>query len=158
MTATRHLPCRASPETPSSATDGDGLLDHWKLAHGLDLIDPQDALLDADGDGQSNLAEFLAGTNPTNQFSVFKLVSVEARPLTPPLSPSDGAREIVLRWSSESNQFYAVEQAPNLSAPFTPLATTLRATPPVNGFTNSFPAGTSGFCRLRLQPWPTHLP
>ena len=133
-------------------------MDDWELAHGFNPLDPQDALADADGDGQSNLAESLAGTNPTNQFSVLKFISVEARPLTPPLSPSDGAREIVLWWSSESNQFYGVEQSPDLSATFTPLATSLRATPPVNTFTNTAPADASRFHRLRLQPWPTQLP
>ena len=67
-------------------------------------------------------------------------------------------REVRLRWSSVSNQFYAVEQSPDLSAPFTPLATRLRATPPVNTFTNTTPGDASRFHRLRLQPWPTQWP
>ncbi len=43
--------------------DNDGLPDTWELAHGLDPFDAADALADLDGDGISNLAEYLAGTN-----------------------------------------------------------------------------------------------
>lgn len=44
--------------------DGDGMLDAWERANGLDPNDAGDAAGDLDGDGQSNLAEFLAGTIP----------------------------------------------------------------------------------------------
>ncbi len=48
--------------------DGDGIPNVVELANGLDPYDPADALLDLDGDGLSNLDEFLAcdsGTDPT---------------------------------------------------------------------------------------------
>jgi alpha-tubulin suppressor-like RCC1 family protein len=45
-------------------TDGDGISDAWELAHGLNPNSAADALLDLDNDGQSNFAEYLAGTDP----------------------------------------------------------------------------------------------
>lgn len=48
-------------------SDGDGMPDWWELlyaADGLDPFDPTDADGDIDGDGVTNLQEFLAGTDP----------------------------------------------------------------------------------------------
>jgi hypothetical protein len=42
-------------------SDGDGIPDDWELAQGLNGNDPSDASIDSDGDGFSNLEEFLAG-------------------------------------------------------------------------------------------------
>lgn len=48
-----------------SDSDDDGMNDAWEVANGLDPNDPNDAALDKDQDGWSNLAEFLAGLNPS---------------------------------------------------------------------------------------------
>ncbi len=44
--------------------DGDGMPDFWEQMYGLDDTSDADAGLDQDGDGLSNLDEFLQGTNP----------------------------------------------------------------------------------------------
>jgi hypothetical protein len=59
------------------ASDADGIPDWWRLAyfgHALgSASDNSRASDDADGDGASNLSEFLAGTDPLNATSVFKV-------------------------------------------------------------------------------------
>lgn len=49
---------------PYADCDGDGMPDDWELRYGLDPTDPSDANLDSDGDGYTNIEEFLNGTNP----------------------------------------------------------------------------------------------
>ena len=61
-------------------TDGDGIPDWWTQLYfghptGLES-DHSRAEDDPDGDGYSNAQEFLAGTNPTNSGSVFRILSV----------------------------------------------------------------------------------
>jgi len=49
--------------------DNDGMPDSWEIAHGLNPL-VNDAHLDKDGDGFTNLREYLAGTNPNDPKSV----------------------------------------------------------------------------------------
>jgi hypothetical protein len=50
--------------SPSADSDADGMPDWWELLYGLDPNDATDAEGDLDGDGISNLSEWLAGTIP----------------------------------------------------------------------------------------------
>ena len=43
-------------------SDGDGIPDEYEIAHGLDRFNAADAALDTDGDGVSNLSEFILAT------------------------------------------------------------------------------------------------
>ncbi len=52
---------------PTTDSDGDGLPDSWELAYFGNLS--QGATNDPDGDGFNNLAEYNAGSNPTNILS-----------------------------------------------------------------------------------------
>jgi len=46
-------------------SDHDGMPDEWEKKYGLDPNDPADAAKDLDGDGYTNLEEYLNGTDPT---------------------------------------------------------------------------------------------
>lgn len=55
---------KIDPGTPCGDADHDGMPDAWERAHGLDPNSPTDAGGDADGDGYTNIEEFLNGTTP----------------------------------------------------------------------------------------------
>lgn len=48
-----------------SDRDHDGMPDAWEAAYGLDIRDPSDARGDLNGDGYTNIEEFLNGRDPT---------------------------------------------------------------------------------------------
>lgn len=63
--------------SPVDDTDFDGLPDEWETQYGLNPNSATDSEIDSDGDGQSNLDEFEAGTNPKDPQSRLALSSVE---------------------------------------------------------------------------------
>ena len=50
--------------SPPSDLDHDGLPDQWERQHGFDPENLADGSQDADGDGYTNLEEYLNGTKP----------------------------------------------------------------------------------------------
>ena len=67
-------------------SDGDGIPDSWMLQHFGHLMglasDNSRAQDDADGDGMTNLQEYLAGTDPLDPQSVLKLRVLDSDPTT----------------------------------------------------------------------------
>ncbi len=49
---------------PVADADRDGMPDAWERAHGLNPADPADAAADANGDGYTNIEEYLNGRDP----------------------------------------------------------------------------------------------
>jgi spore coat protein CotH len=70
-------PTAAGPNNGNAYdSNNDGLPDSWQLQYFSSLADPQSAPgADPDGDGFTNLQEYLAGTNPTDSTSYLKIDS-----------------------------------------------------------------------------------
>jgi hypothetical protein len=84
--------------------DRDGIPDVVENNLGLSPNDPADAALDADGDGVSNRAEYLAGTDPTNAASYLKIVQA----ITPGVA--------TVQFAAISNRTYTVQFIDNLNS------------------------------------------
>ena len=62
---------------PDMDADGDGIPNNYELfSPVLDQLNPNDAGEDPDGDGFTNLQEYLAGTDPTDSASAFRITAV----------------------------------------------------------------------------------
>jgi hypothetical protein len=50
---------------PHKDADSDGMSDDWETKYGLDANNPSDAAGDLNGDGYTNIEDFLNGLDPT---------------------------------------------------------------------------------------------
>lgn len=82
-------------------TDGDGIPDDWETQYGFGPNNLADATVDSDHDGLNNLAEYNAGTNPTNSSSYLKVE----------LSVSPGSANLLV--GAVSNRTYTVQYTDN---------------------------------------------
>jgi YD repeat-containing protein len=78
-------------------TDGDGMDDAWEIQYFGNLT--HNGLGDSDGDGLNDFAEFIAGTNPTNSASVFRVTQFA----------TSGQTNALITWSSVSGKTYRVQ-------------------------------------------------
>jgi hypothetical protein len=120
-------------------TDGDGLPNWWER---LFFANSTAAMgeIDSDGDGHSNRAEFLAGTNPNDGESVLSIIAVRAE------------RDVsIIRWSSVPNRTYSLWRLDPETFVSEVIVSNVVASPPVNSYTNSV-SGTRDFYRVSTGP------
>jgi hypothetical protein len=95
------------PQGGSSDSDGDGMPDWWENLYNFDPFNSGDANLDSDGDGLTNLQEFMAGTNPRSAQSVLRFTSIT--------TGANGAN-VTLTFTAASNQTYSIMWKESLDA------------------------------------------
>ena len=121
-------------------TDGNGLPDWWELQY-FGHLTGTDPNADPDHDGMNNLAEWIAGTNPTNAASVLRASVVSN-------SPSG----VVVSWSSVAGKNYWLARSTNLLTGFSTISTNIAATAPTNFLTDTAVLpGTSRFYRVGVE-------
>ncbi|HEU0008386.1 MAG TPA: alpha-amylase family glycosyl hydrolase [Verrucomicrobiae bacterium] len=123
-------------------TDGDGLPDFWETQNGLSTtnsigLDGADG--DPDGDGFSNLQEYLAGTDPWDGGSLLKIIDLA------------GTGRVII-WNSIPGRNYQVFATTNVNAAFTARSGTLTAFTSPMSFTNPAPVRAREFYRVLVFP------
>ncbi|MGA2240861.1 MAG: S8 family serine peptidase [Verrucomicrobiota bacterium] len=123
-------------------TDTNSLPDWWELQY-FGHLTGTDPNADADHDGMSNLAEWLAGTNPTNASSYLRLMA----------RPSGNTNAFVVRWPSVAGKYYRLERATNLLTGFnSTVRTNIAATAPTNTETDTAVLpGNARFYRVGVE-------
>jgi hypothetical protein len=129
-------------------SDGDGIPDNWMMQYfghvtgqADDLSRAQD---DADGDGMSNLAEYLAGTDPKDPRSYLRLTSIMA----------GGTNGVLVTWGSATNKLYSLQRAGGVSGGvgFTNIAEHILSRPPENAYLDVAASNSpSLFYRVRVE-------
>jgi Tol biopolymer transport system component len=91
-------------------SDGDGMDDDYEITYFDDLS--RDGAGDYDADGQTDYEEFIAGTNPRDDASILRVISISASDAT--------VRQLI--WSSVAGRHYAVQYKDSLGDSWSNLA------------------------------------
>lgn len=84
--------------------DQDTLPDEWEETFFGSITNSSGGNDDQDGDGFSDLSEYVAGTDPTNRLSALRCLNIDSLTNT----------TIVINWSSVTGKTYAIEHSSNM--------------------------------------------
>lgn len=119
-------------------SDNDGLEDAWEIAQFGDLSHTADG--DDDGDGTTNYDEYVAGTDPADETSVFQVLSAQ---------PTDKG-SVLLKWTAVSGRLYNIYWTSDLKQGFSCIATGIEG--PQGTYTHSFKSTpSSGYYKITVQ-------
>jgi hypothetical protein len=119
--------------------NNDGMADSWEMANfGTLNVNPGD---DPDHDGMSNLAEFIAGTDPKNANSVLHMTKVKQQ-----------AGGILLNWQAGTNVTYYVQRSQFLgsAAVWQDIFTNPPSATSTGGFTDTNASSAANYYRIRV--------
>lgn len=123
--------------------DGDAMSDAWEIEFGLQPLLANDAALDLDTDGQTNLQEFIAGTDPSDLMSRFEVKS---------LSTPDSENPGFLQWTAVIGKTYILEHSSTgLNAEDWSAIDSHTATQTQGSFTLPSSSENLGFYRIRVS-------
>lgn len=121
-------------------SDGDGITDAWELQN-FGSLGVASAITDRDGDGVSDLQEYLDGTDPNNANSTLKITTFVKT-----------ASNLDITWTSVPTRFYALEYNANMfPATFGQLGGTLLPSNGTTSTTSVTDSNAKGFYRIRAM-------
>ncbi len=127
-------------------SDADGIPDWWMLGYFNHATgqtgDHSMAAQDADGDGLSNLQEFLAGTDPTDASSSFRITAISVT-----------GDDVVVTWTTQPNKTNQLERSGAVDTNWFSVGSITIGTG--NPATQTDPGGATnpaGYYRVRLLP------
>jgi hypothetical protein len=127
----------------SGSSWGDGIPDSWRLLWFGTISNALSAAnADPDGDGASNWAEYVAGTNPNDSTSVFQFLPGSS------FAPSS----FTLQWQSVVNKNYSVQcSSSGLPGNWTTVASNILGNGQIMQWTDSSAKGQAAFYRAQVQ-------
>jgi hypothetical protein len=118
-----------------------GISDAWEKYYFGAVVTNRTQYTDTDGDGMSDYAEFLAGTNPTNAASNLKILTATRQ--------ADG--HVALEWSAVPGRSYQLESSSDLNN-WTPINDWTKAVSSPGTFTTTNAVSGAAFFRVGVRP------